>query len=243
MRFVAVAVLVLGVFGSFASRIVTHRPNIEPAALAPDQVLDFDVLYRQNCSGCHGTNGKNGPAPPIGDPSYLAIADDAIIRQFAANGVPGTPMPAFAQSAGGMLADKQIDVLVKGIRTKWASPDALKGVNPPPYAGQATGDSSRGAKVYAAYCVSCHGSTGSGRSKAGSIVDGSFLALTSDRVLRVSTIVGRPEMGFPDWRNDLAGHPMSDQEISDVVAWMAEQRPKFPGQPYTPSSSKAGQSQ
>ena len=26
----------------------------------------------QNCAGCHGADGKLGPAPPIGDPVYLA---------------------------------------------------------------------------------------------------------------------------------------------------------------------------
>jgi cytochrome c oxidase cbb3-type subunit 3/ubiquinol-cytochrome c reductase cytochrome c subunit len=39
-------------------------------------------------------------------------------------------------------------------------------------------------------------------------------------------------LGAPDWRGDVPGHPMSAQEISDVVAWLAAQRPKLPGQPY-----------
>jgi mono/diheme cytochrome c family protein len=240
MRFLAIIVLALLALGGIARKAIPRRPNIEPEAVAPDHILDFDVLYQQNCSGCHGSNGRNGPAPPIGDPKYLAIADDAMIRQFASNGVAGTPMPAFAQSAGGMLTDKQIDVLVKGIRARWANPDALEGLNLPPYVGHGLADSERGAKVYAVYCASCHGPTGNGGPKASSIVDGSFLALTSDRVLRISTIVGRPELGFPDWQNDVSGHPMSDQEISDVVAWMAAQRPKFPGQPYA-FLSKAGE--
>jgi len=239
MRFLGIAALVLLLFGGLACRIAPHASNSEPEAVAPDQILGFDVLYRQNCSGCHGNNGKNGPAPPIGDPIYLALANDATIRHFAANGVPGTPMPAFAQSAGGMLTDKQIDALVNGIRSRWANPAALNGLSPPPYSGQAMGDSSRGAKVYAAYCASCHGSKGKGGPRGSSIVDSSFLALTSDRGLRISVIVGRSELGFPDWRNDVPGHPMADQDISDVVAWIAEQRPKFPGQPYA-SSSKAG---
>ncbi len=70
-------------------------------------------------------DGKGGAAIPLGDPVFLAIADDAAIRRTAANGVPGTPMPAFAQSAGGMLTDKQIDAIVGGIRS-WAKPESLQ---------------------------------------------------------------------------------------------------------------------
>ena len=31
----------------------------------------------------------------------------------------------------------------------------------------------------------------------------------------------RPEQGAPDWRSDIPGRPLSEQEISDVVAWLA----------------------
>jgi hypothetical protein len=33
---------------------------------------------------------------------------------------------------------------------------------------------------------------------------------------------------------------MSTQEVSDVVAWLASQRPKFPGQPYSTAAMKRG---
>ena len=58
-------------------------------------------------------------------------------------------------------------------------------------------------------------------------MDGSYLALVSDQNLRTTVIVGRPELGAPDWRNNVPGKPMSAQEISDVVAWLAAQRPNF----------------
>jgi len=51
----------------------------------------------------------------------------------------------------------------------------------------------------------------------------------SDQQLRTIVIVGRPELGAPDWRNNVPGHPMSAQEISDVVTWLAAQRPQLPG--------------
>ena len=90
--------------------------------IPPNQIMDFNILYARNCAGCHGPGGKGGAAIPLSDPVFLAIADDAAIRRTAANGVPGTPMPAFAQSAGGMLTDQQIDAIVGGIRS-WAKPD------------------------------------------------------------------------------------------------------------------------
>ena len=30
--------------------------------LRPDQVTDFKTLYAENCSGCHGENGRLGAA-------------------------------------------------------------------------------------------------------------------------------------------------------------------------------------
>lgn len=212
------------------------KPNVHIGAEAPvsppSQMMEFDVLYAQNCAGCHGSNGKGGAAISLADPVFLAIADDAVIRRTAATGVPGTPMPAFAQSAGGMLSDQQIDALVRGIRS-WSKtkPDALEGAIAPSYAVSARGEPRRGADVYQTHCSSCHGSDGRG-GKASSIVDGSYLALVSDQDLRTNVIVGRPELGAPDWRNDLPDKPMSDQEISDVVSWLADKRLTIPGQPY-----------
>jgi mono/diheme cytochrome c family protein len=230
---VAIVALLACVGCSSASGI--HRA--EPAVVPPSEVVDFNLLYEQNCAGCHGVDGLGGAALSLASPVFLAIADDAVIRRTAAKGVLGTPMPAFAQSAGGMLTDKQIDALVRGIRS-WAKPNALRGATAPPYAAQSPGDPQRGAGAYRTYCSSCHGVDGRGGSKASSIVDSSFLALVSDQQLRTIVIAGRPELGAPDWRGDVEGRPMSPQEISDVVAWLSSQRPKFPGQPYPTASIK-----
>jgi mono/diheme cytochrome c family protein len=211
-------------------------PRADSEVVPPSEVLDFNVLYGQNCAGCHGVDGKGGAAIALANPVLLVIADDTAIRRTASNGVPGTPMPAFAQSAGGMLTDKQIDAIVRGIRS-WAKPDALGNQTPPPYTAQIPGDPQRGADAYRTYCSSCHGADGRGGSKASSIVDGSYLALTSDQQLRTIVIAGRPELGSPDWRGDVEGRRMSPQDISDVVAWLSSQRPQFPGQPYPTAST------
>lgn len=216
------------------------RPTPASIVTDPDSITDFNVLFKTNCSGCHGAEGRGGAALSIADPVYLAVADDTQIRKVVTNGIAGTSMPAFARSAGGMLTANQVDILVRGLREHYAKPNVLAGSTPPSYASTETGDASRGAAVYETYCASCHGPGGKGGSKASSIVDGTFLALLTDQELRTLVIVGRPDLGAPDWRNNVPGKPMSSQEISDVVAWLAAERPQFAGSPYPTAAKPAG---
>lgn len=216
------------------------RPTTEMIPVDPDSISDFATLYNTNCSGCHGANGKNGAALSLGDPVYLAIADEAAMLKVVTNGIPGTCMAAFARSAGGMLTDKQVAIIVRGLRERYAKPDALSGAAAPPYAATEPGDAGRGAGVYDSFCASCHGPAGKGGPKGSSIVDGSFLALLTDQELRTLVIVGRPDLGAPDWRNNVPGKPMTAQNISDVVAWLAAQRPQFPGSPYAVPAKPVG---
>jgi cytochrome c oxidase cbb3-type subunit 3 len=236
-RQLALGVIGLAAFGAWGCSNSPGRPALGSEKINPDAISDFATLYGGNCAGCHGTDGKGGAALALGDPVYLAIVDDAAMKHAAANGVAGTLMPAFAKSKGGMLTDKQIDIIVQGLRTQTSNPDALRGANPPPYSSTTPGNPLHGTEVFAIYCSSCHGPAGHGGQKAGSIVDGSFLALMSDQELRTIVIVGRPELGAPDWRGNVVGKPMSAQDVSDVVAWLVSQRPKFPGQPYSTEKS------
>ena len=207
------------------------RPRADDRRVRPSQVKDFATLYARNCAGCHGTEGRPGAAVALADPIYLAFVDDATIRRVAARGVPGTAMPALARSAGGTLTDEQIDILVSGIRARWARSGALGNATAPPYAA-APGDARRGAQPYATHCAGCHGSSGEGGKQGGSVVDGSYLGLVSDQGLRTAVLVGRPALGMPDWRGDGSGSPMTAEDVADVVAWLIARRPQFPGQPY-----------
>jgi len=204
--------------------------------LAPSEVSDFEILYAENCAGCHGAKGRGGAAIALADPVYLAVADNAAIRKVIATGVRGTAMPAFAESSGGMLIDKQIDVITTQIRARWGRSDDLNAGNLPAYAPRSQGNPSQGEVAYKTYCESCHGPGGRGGPKGSAITDGSFLALVSDQGLRTIVITGRPELGAPDWRGNLPGKPMSDQEITDVVAWLVSRRVRNPGQPYSTSN-------
>ena len=213
------------------------QPRKGSETLAPNEVLDFATLYGENCAGCHGVEGKGGAAIALADPVYLAIADEAVIRKVVAKGIPGTAMPAFAESAGGMLTDKQINVITGQIRSRWNQRGILDAANPPSYTAKSTGNISHGELAYKTYCESCHGPGGRGGPKGSAVTDDSFLALVSDQGLRTIVIVGRPELGAPDWRGNVPDKPMSDQEVTDVVAWLASQRVQNPGQPYLVSNN------
>jgi cytochrome c oxidase cbb3-type subunit 3 len=212
------------------------QPRKESEILAPNEIVGFGTLYADNCAGCHGAEGRGGAAIALADPVYLAVADDVAIRKVIASGVRGTAMPAFAESAGGMLTDNQINVITGEIRSRWNQHGILDTANAPSYTPKSTGNISHGELVYRTYCESCHGPGGHGGPKGSAVTDDSFLALVSDQGLRTIIITGRPELGAPDWRGNVPGKPMSDQEVTDVVAWLASRRSQNPGQPYSVSN-------
>ncbi len=235
-RTVVLAAVGVALFG--CDRI-PGRPGPGPEVARPDDVLDFSTLYKANCAACHGENGKNGAAISLANPVYLTVAGEDNVREITAKGVSGKLMPPFAKSAGGMLTDQQINVLAHGMVQQWSRPDLLAGMSVPHYANATPGDAARGQAAFSAFCARCHGTAGEGSAgvakggtdKLGSIVDGSYLALISDQALRSITIAGRPDAGMPDWRGDGA-QPMTDQQITDIVAWLASKRSINPGQPY-----------
>ena len=216
-------------------------PNGQPQKgsepVAPNQVVDFGTLYAQNCAACHGAEGRGGAAIALANPVYLAIVDEKAVHNVVANGVRGTSMPAFAQSAGGLLTDEQINAITSGIVSSWGRKGILDGANTPSYAAKTTGDTAHGEIAFGTYCASCHGADGHGGSKGSAISNDSFLALVSDQGLRTIVITGRPDLRAPDWRGNAPGKPMSDQEITDVVAWLSSRRVQSPGQPYSASNS------
>lgn len=208
------------------------RPQPGPEVPRPESVTSFDTLYGENCAGCHGKSGDNGSATNLANPLYQALIDDASLRNVIANGEKGVLMPAFSVKSGGPLTEAQIDAIVQGIRARWKKENAAGSDVLPPYKAAHPGDVAKGQAVYAAACARCHGETAQHPGAAGSILDGSFLALINEQTVRTTIIAGRPDIGEPDWRNHIPGRAMTDDEITDVSAWLIAQRPATPGQPY-----------
>src|SRR5579875_3288660 len=145
----------------------------------PHEVVDFRTLFEQNCQACHGAGGQNGPAMDLANPEFQAMIDDDRLRDIISHGLPGTQMPAWAESAGGMLTDQQINAIIAGMRKEWFRPNALAGVTPPPLQQPAGGDARHGQQVYRARCLACH--SGHERQELASPV---YLSLVSDFALR-----------------------------------------------------------
>jgi cytochrome c oxidase cbb3-type subunit 3/ubiquinol-cytochrome c reductase cytochrome c subunit len=219
------------------------KPKSADEATRPEQILDAKTLYKKNCAACHGENGQNGAAISLANPVYLQVAGIDNLRRATREGLKGSMMPGFAKSAGGLLTDEQIDHLVQGMVQDWSKPGLLAGQKTPAYIDSTQGDPIRGQQAFNVFCQRCHGGDvaptsareGSQKSAAGTILDPTYLALISDQGLRSLIISGRPERGMPDWRGYMQGtgaRPMTDQEISDTVAWIASHRTETPGQPY-----------
>src|SRR2546423_9584694 len=78
------------------------RPGKESEVIPPNEVTDFNLLYAQNCAGCHGADGKGGAAIALANPVFLAIATNAAIRTTVANGLRPPAMPPFRPRPGAM---------------------------------------------------------------------------------------------------------------------------------------------
>src|SRR5262249_50194323 len=195
----------------------------------------FHVLYRQNCAGCHGADGKLGPAPPLNDKLFLALIPDTELRRVITEGRPGTLMPAFDTAKGGPLTAEQVTVLADGIKSRWGpvepappgAPPYLLGPARPESAG--AGSKEAGLGVFARACASCHGDHGQGGRYGGKTVgavnDPDFLTLISDQALRRCVITGRHDLGMPHYADPTgrptAFQPLSRPEVTSVVALLA----------------------
>jgi cytochrome c oxidase cbb3-type subunit 3/ubiquinol-cytochrome c reductase cytochrome c subunit len=218
------------------------KPSEADRPVPADQVNDFHTLYSARCAGCHGADGKLGPAPPLNDPLFLAIVSDAELLRVISEGRAVTaaqrsPMPAFARAGGGPLTGAQVKALAEGIKKRWGA--APSGVASPPLLspdGTKGGDRDEGAGVFARSCAGCHGAVGEGVERDGrlrrKVNDRAFLALISDKALRRTIITGRPDLGMPAY-DGTAGRPagfrpLTSTQINDLVALLASWRQGAP---------------
>ncbi len=137
------------------------QPDLGYEPVPGDEEGTFYVLYRFHCAGCHGADGKLGPAPPLNDPLFLAIVPNGELVRVIRDGRAVTPgqkslMPAFSLPEDsalspaqelvwarlrvegdarphqrGRVTHTQVLVLAQGIKQRWGPPAARAGSLPP----------------------------------------------------------------------------------------------------------------
>lgn len=214
------------------------KPKPEP--MNARDITDFATLFGENCQGCHGPNGMNGPGRPLNNALYLAIVPKEELTKTITYGRPGTAMPAWALSQGGPLTDKQVTALVNGIEKNWAKPVDFHGAPVPAYSADvSTGNADNGRKLFLKDCFACHGQG----APIGPVSDPTYLSLVSNQLLRTAILEGWPSFGMPNYQTLNLGHALADQDITDVVAFLASKRPVNPNvQELHTNESGAGQS-
>jgi mono/diheme cytochrome c family protein len=158
--------------------MLSLRARVIPEALAPrDRVRglrlgerDFPVdgasLFGVFCAACHGPRGEGrkfptlpSTFPAIGEPEFLALADDPFLRKTLMNGRPGRRMPAWGTKDGG-LRPEEIDALIGFLRSLEPTAPTFEATLAAPV------DRARGDALFAARCAPCHGPRGEGSAVA-----------------------------------------------------------------------------
>ncbi len=71
------------------------------------------ALFRQQCAGCHGADGKGLIAPALANPVFQTAATDAFIAQTIRAGRENTPMPSFARAG---ISESEVGDLLAFVR-------------------------------------------------------------------------------------------------------------------------------
>ncbi|MBI1759077.1 MAG: c-type cytochrome [Actinobacteria bacterium] len=175
-----------------------------------------DRVFAASCAGCHGAGGHgDGPAaasfaaPPrnLANRDWLAGRTDQQLRGTLMAGLPGTPMPSFAND----LTAPEIDAVIGHLRRL-----AGGSYRPNPMVGW-------GEETFLGYCASCHGVDGNGQGVAAGRLDPQprnfrnpmWMAGQTDAALAAAIRAGRPGTSMPAF-----GALLSDDEIARLTEYL-----------------------
>ena len=182
---------------------------------------DGATLYGTFCAACHGQGGEGmrypglAPFPAIGNPDFLEIAPDELIRETVKRGRPGRRMPAWGEQEGG-LRPAEVEAVVRHVR-------GLGGVAYRPDGKPrrwAKGDVEQGERLYASACAGCHGAKGQG-AEGPMLANQVLLASSTDSYLAETIRRGRrgtAMLGFA--QPTPARRALAASEIESIVTFM-----------------------
>jgi mono/diheme cytochrome c family protein len=182
-------------------------------------------LYVENCAVCHGVDGQGRIGASL--EAFQGIDAGTAMEAVIAAGVPGTVMPAWGQSNGGPLSEKDILDIASYVLATFAGTQPLMPL--PTYIAptierlpDVQGDPSAGAVVYHANCAVCHGDQGQGR--IGLSLAKSWPVTEPATYIRQVVRQGIDGTTMPAWAL-VNGGPLSDDDIGDVAAFVLTLEP------------------
>ncbi len=182
----------------------------------PDEIDVGRRLFAGSCAQCHGRDGEGGIGSRLASPSFLALADDELLRRAIVEGRPGTAMPSWRH-----LSSRNVAALTAFIRT-WARPGDRQPATRP--AGPSFGRAEFGELIYNRMCVSCHGPDGRG-AVGGQLANPVFLESADDAFLWSSIAHGKDGTAMRGFLRGAPGGalvPLHPSEIDHLVAYLRQ---------------------
>jgi mono/diheme cytochrome c family protein len=195
-------------------------------------VTDPVVLYNRLCVHCHG-DGSFGTwdkffgrfMPAVRGAGLRAVADKDYLRAAIEQGRPGTLMPAWGKSAGG-LTKEQVDALVGYLADGDNRPpqklrqDALFSSPLPRFGGEGlgvkeSGSAARGGELFTQLCSGCHGAN----KLAPSLGNPVLQRTATDEFFARTIINGRADTAMPAFQREGADG-LTDDEVRDLVVYI-----------------------
>lgn len=154
LRFCSVVLVACATSLSAQQAASPSRPDYpEHPPAPPEQVAHGQLLFRSNCSFCHGSDARGGEKGPnlVRDVVVLRDQNGELITPVVQNGMPAQGMPKLALSAADI-----IDIAA------WLHSQPLSDRGAPSTLDILVGNAKRGAAYFkgAGHCTQCHSATG-----------------------------------------------------------------------------------
>jgi len=179
--------------------------------------VDGATLFRNYCANCH-SDGSYAAwdkhfvrfMPAVRGAGLRAVADRNFLVSTIKEGRPGTLMPAWKKTSGG-LTDEQVEKLVDYLTS--GSPGGTTPAEVP--FSMAGANAGRGNELFQQLCAGCHGTN----ALAPSLSNPVLLQTASDAFLAQTIRNGRRDTPMPAFRRPGA-QGLTDEEIRDVIAYL-----------------------
>lgn len=194
-------------------------------------------LYDRYCATCHDTGEfarydkfYQKFFPAIRGVNYVQIASENYLRENIRLGHPGTIMPAWGGTSGGLTDDEITKVVtyLKDVEIPMQhrlEPKMIEGANDPAFKVQ--GDMARGAKLFEKHCTACH-LTG----LAPDLFNATFQNTATDGFVFTTILQGRKNTPMPKFFGPGKGG-FDPNDISDLTAYILHSDETGPGSQLT----------